>query len=702
MEKSSFTNLFEISAHDLAPQLDERLSADLRAALFTDGVDVQLLCKGLQQRVSEDGRSGFNRERKRLEQEHQKAQEACEVEERKRQQNESDWQTHESLCSVLRTDETELASCSPKRDELHSKQQTHERWARREQLRKRAQLLEQQELSAQEYEKMPLFHSDQESAWEKLEQVRREAQTAVDKAQGADEAGCQASQQAQQAQQEATQRWSKMQPAVKARCDFSEIAEHRAPFWKRVLCAWNWWLPLSLFSGGLFALPFFGKWAEAPSGPGLVLFFNALVAFATLAALATLFSLWFLPQQQERAGLREALRQWNAKRGEETETGAIQNLLRCANWNECRQALDEVRREQLSVEQESTRRNELHKEAAQKLSGAEQERKEPDRNLKKAQEACAIWLLRFGTESIKAYREQVQRAATCLSNKESYQSQLQEQMEQERFDRENEWQEQWKTELHALKQEQLLQPFENAAQFAQHREELRKLNERIDTLNDQIQKTTQKKVSLVSELKGREEGLSSRIAEAAEQKRSAEAALRTMDEDRSAAECALQLLNEIKGQQSRTLGSLASAVSHSMSQMRGLKQVQESAVELETLEMKGSELTTLHAEDQQGVKRSVGHLSSGTRQILFLALRLELARAKRQGQPALFCLDEPFALLDAERRRNALRWLKEYTAELPWQLLWFTHDPLQAEELQNVFPDSRRFDLQLAQRGGNP
>jgi len=101
----------------------------------------------------------------------------------------------------------------------------------------------------------------------------------------------------------------------------------------------------------------------------------------------------------------------------------------------------------------------------------------------------------------------------------------------------------------------------------------------------------------------------------------------------------------------------------------------------------------IRALDRHGHLRSAGHLSSGARHLLYLALRLEMARRERNGRFALLCLDEPFAFLDPERQMETLQYLREFLEEMDWQLILFTNDPAHAGRVRAVFPDCRAYDL---------
>jgi energy-coupling factor transporter ATP-binding protein EcfA2 len=101
----------------------------------------------------------------------------------------------------------------------------------------------------------------------------------------------------------------------------------------------------------------------------------------------------------------------------------------------------------------------------------------------------------------------------------------------------------------------------------------------------------------------------------------------------------------------------------------------------------------IRALDRQGAARSVEHLSSGAQHLLYLALRLEMARRERRGRFALLSLDEPFAFLDPGRQMETLQYLRGFLEETHWQMILFTNEPAQADRVRAVFPDCTFHDL---------
>jgi len=86
----------------------------------------------------------------------------------------------------------------------------------------------------------------------------------------------------------------------------------------------------------------------------------------------------------------------------------------------------------------------------------------------------------------------------------------------------------------------------------------------------------------------------------------------------------------------------------------------------------------------RGEEMSVDSLSGGERAVLALSIRLALAKALSNREVELMILDEPTANLDADRRRELVRVLRELADEVP-QVIVVTHDPEVAEAADYVY-----------------
>ncbi|MEM0217670.1 MAG: SMC family ATPase [Candidatus Nezhaarchaeales archaeon] len=81
---------------------------------------------------------------------------------------------------------------------------------------------------------------------------------------------------------------------------------------------------------------------------------------------------------------------------------------------------------------------------------------------------------------------------------------------------------------------------------------------------------------------------------------------------------------------------------------------------------------------------SVDSLSGGERAVLALSARLALAKALSSREVELLILDEPTANLDADRRRELVRVLRDLADEIP-QVIVVTHDHEVAEAADQIY-----------------
>ncbi len=86
----------------------------------------------------------------------------------------------------------------------------------------------------------------------------------------------------------------------------------------------------------------------------------------------------------------------------------------------------------------------------------------------------------------------------------------------------------------------------------------------------------------------------------------------------------------------------------------------------------------------RGEEMSIDGLSGGERAVLALSIRLALAKVLSNREVEIVILDEPTANLDADRRRELVRVLRELADEMP-QVIVVTHDPEVAEAADQVY-----------------
>jgi recombinational DNA repair ATPase RecF len=219
--------------------------------------------------------------------------------------------------------------------------------------------------------------------------------------------------------------------------------------------------------------------------------------------------------------------------------------------------------------------------------------------------------------------------------------------------------------------------------------ELKAKRERLGALRHELEQGGRQRHELelhshgqAERLMGRLGSLPDEMAALYEELRRRAQQIAALDFDRSAAARALELFRGVAADETTVLAELSSSVAGVFARISGVEEARQAAVALAGLRHED-----IRALDRSGVSRPVEHLSSGAQHLLYLALRLEMARRERQGRFALLCLDEPFAFLDPERQLETLQYLREFLEETAWQLVLFTNEPAQAERVRAVFAD---------------
>ncbi len=165
----------------------------------------------------------------------------------------------------------------------------------------------------------------------------------------------------------------------------------------------------------------------------------------------------------------------------------------------------------------------------------------------------------------------------------------------------------------------------------------------------------------------------------------AKAELQRREQEQRAAGIAHRLLLELHQRHNDRTRQLVQAVDHSLARLFPEAQrvrINEGGAELD-----------LQLIDGQGAARSIDHLSAGTRDSFFFALRLALA-AKVGVDGRLLLLDEPFLTLDAKRSENALRYALHFAGEQGCQLVLLTKEESLLSMLQTLAPQTTVHRLQ--------
>lgn len=154
---------------------------------------------------------------------------------------------------------------------------------------------------------------------------------------------------------------------------------------------------------------------------------------------------------------------------------------------------------------------------------------------------------------------------------------------------------------------------------------------------------------------------------------------------KSAAKKAIEIFSNIAQDSALMYENLSDDVSGIFSEILG---TQGQSVKIGTIAIKPEAMNdSLKASDKYGIIRSIDVLSSGTRDVLYFALRLALSKKNSRGCKSLF-LDEPFLTLDEERIKSAVKFLRLFQEETKWQIIFFTKEKALKSAVQKEFPEA--------------
>lgn len=155
--------------------------------------------------------------------------------------------------------------------------------------------------------------------------------------------------------------------------------------------------------------------------------------------------------------------------------------------------------------------------------------------------------------------------------------------------------------------------------------------------------------------------------------------VKSLRQERMAAEIALRIFQSI----GKDSGSLLKELGKDLSQRFSGMLPEARSVRMDTL---GEE--SILVQDAGGEFRQLSMLSSGTRDSFVLATRLSLARRSMKDRQGLLVLDDPFLMLDHDRERRALEMVDQFMNETGWQVILFTKDKQLKDLCAKIWEDS--------------
>ncbi|QJR22039.1 hypothetical protein BREVNS_1289 [Brevinematales bacterium NS] len=209
-----------------------------------------------------------------------------------------------------------------------------------------------------------------------------------------------------------------------------------------------------------------------------------------------------------------------------------------------------------------------------------------------------------------------------------------------------------------------------ASVLKEKREELKKklsqIERDIEILRSKIEENSRKEVEWFATLQRLEENMH-KYARLKQEEKQLEEKRERLEKEKMACERLVSLFEEMEMEQASVFELLSSQVKEEFGDIYPAFQ----DIQLKSFEREG-----ILFSDALGEKRPVKFLSRGTQDLFYLALRLFLGQRMWENPktPGVFVFDEPFASLDEERKRVALRLLQKFQKRYGWQYVIFTKD----------------------------
>jgi len=209
-----------------------------------------------------------------------------------------------------------------------------------------------------------------------------------------------------------------------------------------------------------------------------------------------------------------------------------------------------------------------------------------------------------------------------------------------------------------------------ASVLKEKREELKKklsqIERDLEILRGKIEENSRKEVEWFATLQRLEENMH-KYARLKQEEKQLEEKRERLEKEKMACERLVSLFEEMEMEQASVFELLSSQVKEEFGDIYPAFQ----DIQLKSFEREG-----ILFSDALGEKRPVKFLSRGTQDLFYLALRLFLGQRMWENPktPGVFVFDEPFASLDEERKRVALRLLQKFQKRYGWQYVIFTKD----------------------------
>ncbi|MDH5655534.1 MAG: AAA family ATPase [Spirochaetia bacterium] len=196
-------------------------------------------------------------------------------------------------------------------------------------------------------------------------------------------------------------------------------------------------------------------------------------------------------------------------------------------------------------------------------------------------------------------------------------------------------------------------------------------------LEEEEKQLSIKQEGLSGEVRGSLKGILDELHDAETELNRLQKEKNEIEMDRLAAGNALDIFKDIKNQTENSFSALEDELQKYASHIF----LNERNVSIKKLHQ-----NHIQIEDSGGTLRSIGNLSTGTRDSFVFASRLALA-SKISREKGILLLDDPFLHLDEVRIHAAVKLLKEFSEEKGWQIIFFTKEEKLSHLLAKTFHD---------------
>ena len=204
---------------------------------------------------------------------------------------------------------------------------------------------------------------------------------------------------------------------------------------------------------------------------------------------------------------------------------------------------------------------------------------------------------------------------------------------------------------------------------------LRELRIKSDELNGEIKNITETRAEERGSILGSLGNIPERILDLELRLSENEKGRHDLKVEREAAALARDIFAEVAEESDLLLDDLSEEIAGYYSSFLGTKR----SASLRRLGMNDAA-----AADSGDSPRPIEDLSTGTRDVFYLAARLALAGRSGENR-GLLVLDEPFGAIDWQRAKNILSCLKSMQDERPWQIILFSKEDDMEDLCRKVF-----------------